>query len=51
MRPAPDNKEGLQGQLKTIRKRQTVIDWHMHEHEPYSPKLLMYQGIYRLETA
>lgn len=32
--------------LKTIRKRQTVIDWHMHEHGPYSPKLLMFQGVY-----
>lgn len=29
--------------LKTIRKRQTVIGWHMHEHAPHSPKLLMFQ--------
>lgn len=33
----------LQMDLKTILKRQTVIDWRMHEHAPYSPKLLMFQ--------
>lgn len=32
--------------LKIIRKRQTVVDWHMREHGPYSSKLLMFQGVY-----